>query len=124
MDGGPIRAGSDRLDFADARGCRDAVLARAEALHGGEELERVVGPQRGVLPVAVDVPALAAAVQPHRAGGLALNLRVPSVLRLLARFDRGDARAVDVLERLANVSRLRLRHQHHRRVTEASVRAE
>src|SRR3954452_20896798 len=111
MDGGPIRAGSDRLDFADARGCRDAVLARAEALHGGKELERVVGPERGVLPVAVDVPALAATVQPDRVLRLALDLRVPLVLHLLARLDRRDTRALHVLERLADVARLSLGHE-------------
>src|SRR3954452_10072735 len=112
MDGGPIRAGSDRLDFADARGCRDAVLARAEALHGGKELERVVGPERGVLPVAVDVPALAAAVQPDGARGLALDLRVPRVLLFLARLDRLHARALHVLDRLTDVAGLRFRHEH------------
>ena len=88
------------------------------------EPEGEVRPQRGVVPVLVEVPAGAAAGQPHGA------------LRLLRDQRRGrppgpagvvsssrEALGVHGLQRVVDVGDLRLDHVDHRRVADADVRA-
>src|SRR5204862_6304193 len=100
----------------------ERVFGRVEPAQLAEEPERVVGPQRRVPSPRVDVPALTAAPRPDRASHALLDRLVPRVLRAAQRLDRGGACAVELVEGLADVARLRLRHQHHRRVPEARVR--
>jgi glycosyltransferase involved in cell wall biosynthesis len=99
------------------------VLPRVEARHPPPVAPGVVGPERRVAPGGVQVPAPAAAGDPHGALHPPVDVGQPSGLCLGARLERRGPGAREVVERAQQVVDLRLEHQHDRRVPEPRVGA-
>src|SRR4051794_11405121 len=122
---------SDRRQFPGVRflGCWRrvrrqllVVVLQVESLEPPGELEGEIGPDGAVAAELVEVPAAAAAGQPHRRHELALQLLVERLLHVRAYAEGGDAALLHQLQCLEDVGELRLDHVDERGVTDAGVR--
>src|ERR1044072_1918505 len=103
---------------------RTGVLRGVEPPQRARESEAEVRPQGRVAPVAVQVPALAAPLQPHRPGHPLLDRVVPFALGARVDLHGLQPGGPHVVEGAHHVTALRLGHVDDRVVTQPRVRPE